>query len=106
MSRRDWSKPAETLGNKAFSFGIFWRRFESVETRPLHCFVTEICRISIAWNPLARGRGRRAGCCHRHEALLRSRDDALKKVFPYYATNFGFQLVAVGKMASQCLSVR
>jgi len=27
MSRRKWSVPDETLGNKAFSFGIFNGRF-------------------------------------------------------------------------------
>jgi hypothetical protein len=51
MSRRGWKMPVGTLGNKAFSFGIFWARIGPVKMLSLRCFTTEICQIPIVWNP-------------------------------------------------------
>ena len=92
--------PDETLGNKAFRFGIFCSRIESVKTLPLHCFATEICRIPIVRNPACAGAVgvKQVLPCRRSLAKVVGRR-VFGKVFPYYGTKFGVQQVLAGKMA-------
>src|SRR5882672_6947561 len=98
MSRRYWRMPDETLGNKAFRFGIFCSRIGSVKTLPLHCFVTEICRIPIARNPHARETMCVRRYCPAGEALLRLWGGAsLRKCFRIMVPILGFSSSLPGK---------
>src|SRR5919201_320994 len=76
MSRRCWCMPGETLGNKAFRFGIFWSRIGSVKTLPLHCFCNGNLPNSDREDCFAEALPRPCRCCPAGKALLRLQDDA------------------------------
>jgi hypothetical protein len=89
----------ETVGNKAFSFGIFRNRVGADESLPLRCSVTEICRIPILGTRLLGVVGRGAGVLSCRRSLAKVPRLIFRKVFPYYGTNIGGQLVFASKMA-------
>src|SRR5450756_815708 len=100
MYRRRGLDPAETLGKKAFRFGIFRNRIPAIQGRCCSCFAMETgrdpasvtrCGGSAGGGEAARSRQ----CCFVNQALVRLVADrrGAKKVWRYFDTDFGGPIV-------------